>query len=701
MAIIPRANPEEISRIGALPRARNEVQVRTVDGMADAVGGLAGVATDLFQKQQAREDNARLMQARDALSQWETNAFDPENAQGVLSFKGLNALGANEKLLPDLDKTIGSISARMSPRQREQFDEIAQPFKASFAQRLNTHMQREHEAGLQQVRKATIDNTFNQSLSSALDGDMDTAKIRLSEAVAMQERADLDDGQGAEVAKFNRQRLVSSFHAQMLDGTAGRDSLAGRDYLNTYGHEMLPADRLEAERKLAPLVDDARAQDVFDNALLGGPQVDSRAFDAPGDGRRPGAVPAGLKRTIEAAADRYGVPRNIALGMAEQESAFNPQAVGPETKWGRARGLFQYLDSTASNLGIDPLNPEQSANAAMRTLAEQAKARGFDWAIAHHHAGPNEKEHGPKTRAYVESVRQRARRWGGGQGEGASLPAAASEAEVFERLAREPDPVIRAKAEEKARDFYRVKQLRKEEALRAGSQQIHAAIENAPIGQAVRDSLTPQQYAMASENGWLTTLETRRKQRIEGTLVQDDPRLVQQLQTMMLDNPGGFAKLDLGAYATRLAPDTRARFTSAQADVLKPEKMAQFATEAQLLNLALGDMGMSGEASAAKRNAFEKAYFTEKRAFIERNNREPSADESQKIINQLKLPFSKPSFLGFGGGTRRAFEGPEPGYRVPAAARAQIVAALREQGNPNPSEEDIRATYARGAGDAL
>lgn len=111
---------------------------------------------------------------------------------------------------------------------------------------------------------------------------------------------------------------------------------------------------------------------------------------------------------IEDAADRYGVPRELALSMAQQESSLNPGAVGPETRWGRAKGLFQYLDSTAKSLNIDPLDPVQAADAAMWQLASEAQKGGWEWAVAHHHAGPDPKQHGPKTAQYVRQIFDRA-----------------------------------------------------------------------------------------------------------------------------------------------------------------------------------------------------------------------------------------------------------------------------------------------------
>lgn len=94
----------------------------------------------------------------------------------------------------------------------------------------------------------------------------------------------------------------------------------------------------------------------------------------------------------------------LLLAMAHQESTYNPNADGPTTKWGKAKGMFQFLDATAAGHGIDPYDWRQAGTAAAKDLADQIAREGIDWAVAHHHAGPNKKQHGPKTAQYTREV---------------------------------------------------------------------------------------------------------------------------------------------------------------------------------------------------------------------------------------------------------------------------------------------------------
>lgn len=111
-----------------------------------------------------------------------------------------------------------------------------------------------------------------------------------------------------------------------------------------------------------------------------------------------------MKVGLEAAANKYKINPALLMALAQQESTYNPEAVGVPTKWGRARGMFQFLDGTAKGHGIDPLDWRQSADAAAKDLATQIAKKGVDWAIAHHHGGPDSKLHGPKTRQYAAEV---------------------------------------------------------------------------------------------------------------------------------------------------------------------------------------------------------------------------------------------------------------------------------------------------------
>lgn len=135
-----------------------------------------------------------------------------------------------------------------------------------------------------------------------------------------------------------------------------------------------------------------------------------------------GAVP--FQAEFLSASQKYGVPFNVLMGLAEQESSFNPTAIGVPTKYGRAKGLMQYIDSTASSMGINPYDPVQSIDAAARQLRERLdKGYSMQEAVQAHFGGDDRKQWGPKTAQYGKDVLGRAEKFlGNGQTIAAGQP---------------------------------------------------------------------------------------------------------------------------------------------------------------------------------------------------------------------------------------------------------------------------------------
>lgn len=138
----------------------------------------------------------------------------------------------------------------------------------------------------------------------------------------------------------------------------------------------------------------------------------------------PGEVP--FQPYFNAASSKYGVPVNVLMALAQQESSFNPTAVGQPTKYGRAKGLMQYIPSTAQAMGINPYDPVQSIDAAAKQLKTRLD-QGYTMqeAISAHFGGDDRKQWGPKTRAYGMEVLGKAQRFL--DGTPASRPAHASQ----------------------------------------------------------------------------------------------------------------------------------------------------------------------------------------------------------------------------------------------------------------------------------
>jgi soluble lytic murein transglycosylase-like protein len=110
----------------------------------------------------------------------------------------------------------------------------------------------------------------------------------------------------------------------------------------------------------------------------------------------------------QAAAKKYSLPDAFVASVMRAESGFNPAAISPKG----AIGLMQLMPATAHDLGADPTNPSQNADAGAHYLRDllaryEDQPDQVELALAAYNAGPAavEKYHGVppyrETREYI------------------------------------------------------------------------------------------------------------------------------------------------------------------------------------------------------------------------------------------------------------------------------------------------------------
>lgn len=119
------------------------------------------------------------------------------------------------------------------------------------------------------------------------------------------------------------------------------------------------------------------------------------------------AVPDQYVSTIEQAATSNGIPASLLSALLYHESRFEPAVVSSAG----AEGIAQFMPSTATGMGIDPLNPEQAINGAASLLGSYTRQFGsYADALAAYDAGASAVErYGgvppyAETQAYVPAV---------------------------------------------------------------------------------------------------------------------------------------------------------------------------------------------------------------------------------------------------------------------------------------------------------
>lgn len=76
---------------------------------------------------------------------------------------------------------------------------------------------------------------------------------------------------------------------------------------------------------------------------------------------------------------RYGLPSGLLDKMWAKESSRGKNMLGPQTKYGQAKGHFQFLDATAKEMGVsDPFDLTDAAQGTAKYMAQLMKRYGGD-----------------------------------------------------------------------------------------------------------------------------------------------------------------------------------------------------------------------------------------------------------------------------------------------------------------------------------
>ena len=88
---------------------------------------------------------------------------------------------------------------------------------------------------------------------------------------------------------------------------------------------------------------------------------------------------------VRRAAARYRVELRLVMAIIASESGGDPSALSPAG----AIGLMQLMPDTAARLGVDPWDPEQNVDGAVRYLASQLSMfKSVDLSLVAYNAGP-------------------------------------------------------------------------------------------------------------------------------------------------------------------------------------------------------------------------------------------------------------------------------------------------------------------------
>jgi soluble lytic murein transglycosylase-like protein len=173
---------------------------------------------------------------------------------------------------------------------------------------------------------------------------------------------------------------------------------------------------------LSPQETLAKAAQMYNQALHGNVLASARALASTADpgfraymdgnsvapGKRP--LPPEIDTLVHEAAERHGVPAELAAAVAWAESRGDQRARSPAG----AGGIMQLMPETAQELGVNPAIASENVDGGVRYLARQLEKYGGSWkhALMAYNWGPGSvdrwlKEGGAipaETRGYLESI---------------------------------------------------------------------------------------------------------------------------------------------------------------------------------------------------------------------------------------------------------------------------------------------------------
>lgn len=711
MAIrIPRYDGPQV-RATNLPGVRHSDGGVTAEalgaGVGRALGEVGGLVNRIAQEQRQKADDAALMSFRNEMAAVESELlFDPE--RGVYARQGAEAFTAEQDVMPEWDARQSEAIGRLPARLQQRAAGLADGMRINARQGIMRHVLQQTEVYRDQQADAMVANATN----AAVQHYMDPARLgeelaNIEAGVVMKLRGAPDDAVSAAVA-----RARSTALAAVVERTVQDDPFAGDAALQRY-RGLLEADHVIAlEAKLAPLKEAVELDGVAEAVMSGLPTT---AVVPPARG----TPPPELRAAIDAAAEKHGIPAAYLYAIAEQESSFNPAAVGVPTASGeRAQGAFQFLPSTAAELGIDPMNVREAADAAARQFADRMRRKGPEFAIASHFAGEGgatavlvngRAKENPKTARYLAEVEGRALRWAGGGAQAAQAPRTppSTLGEALSAVRADPraaNPLWRRKAEQRIRAEWAVVEADRIDGERVALERMRSAVVAAGAsGASLASVLSPEDLALAQQKGWDETLDAKLQRQRRGELVRTDPVVYDRFARMLVSDPEKFASkqtiMDIWKAEGSLATEDLARLQGLWVEANQPEKaaaaQARKQAESGLVTEGLVKLGYVGDnlpsTTKEKAAAFRLAFAQARDAFRSTQGKEPTYDQDRIILGTVVQQF----LADEAGRVQRTRALSGFGLTIPGEVRAAARARLREAGVENPTEAQVTAYLAR------
>jgi hypothetical protein len=677
-------------------------------GIGRAVGQMGEVVSHIAQQEKEKADTASVMEAQAKLSEYENHTKDPANPDGLYAHKGIDALKAQDVLLPEYDRTAEGLQQGL-PSKRAQmiFRQTMLERRASYQSQITAYAGREKDQYDAEAYNAHT-STGMRDLSQALSiGDAKAAATYEGGLVAGIEEFAKAQGWPAEKTQLATTQAVSKSYRSQIELLATSDPTAAMAQLAHYGPKLTFEDASDLSVKLKPVADYAAAEAAVQQVVTGGVQ--------------PGTVTT----STEALADQLlpCIQRLETGGLKDAASARSGAG---------AVGTFQLIPSTAKaaaqRLGIaytdadltDPVKNKALAREELRYLCEhlgndreavlaaynmgagaaEAWAKGKPYQT---HSGaqwhpryPKDPEAMPaETRNYVRS--------------GIAGGPAPPRASAMEALAAIDNPSVRSKALEIYAKQQAIANAAQQDADRATMESIHTKVYQArDSGAPLNKVLSPDEFSYAVRNGHAEALEaTLTPNKESNTSSLDQSGKINQQFYFAAGNGTPEQQAQGRQFLAEFNPwdVTKYQLTNEQRKVLAneqialkksdPKAMADVSSTGKLVNEAMfNTFGYldhpAGSEEDDKFNQFQ-AQLTDAIQKFKADPRNKGALPTQKDVQVMADTLTLQTASG-----KRYFEPDAGRVEVPAGDAALIRAA-----HPSYTDDQVRRLYllakARGA----
>lgn len=672
MALIPRAAPQ-IEDVNPLPNARPEYRVSSGPNIQAAAFAGSDAIGEIGQKYRDRTDAAAYMEAQRKLSDWSNHWNDPNNADGVTKYKGREALKLGDAMLPDFDRTVGEIAAKLpSERARQKFLEHAQLERDQTYGQINRYATTENDAFMAAERTAFVETRRNDLVRAKLSDPNRFAQLQASTEETIYAEA-AANGRPANETALQIAKLRSDVHVGALEQLMTSDPLAAQLYVDEHRDELLPDSLAAVERTLHPLVEDAQAEEDSELALQG--------LDLEGPTSRDRST---VQADYKGLSEKHGLP----ISSTVRSKAKNNAVDGVSNSQHLAENGGTAADFDVAGVPV----------AKVEAFIADARRAGYEVVDER-----NRKGHKPHI--HLELPPGAKGPTGGGAGGAGGMVAgmAQTEGDAIERVQGIANPTRRKAAEQRIRQKWSQMQQDRQETERKAAEEINLAVWAADPKADLRTILGPQAYAFAASKGMLRSLSEDLKWRREGGVQADVPEVVGTYLETLRRNPQAFAAMDVAKNGRHMSPETRERLLKAQLDVRSgkdPAGFEDFAPEtAQLDALVFGPLKIQfGTEKAGDKQAevmrakFESAYYAVKQQWAAANpGKKPNAEQREAMIRRLTADFvlSGKHVPFYQAGSKGA---------VPPDAAAAIRAEGRKRGKATMTDDEVRHVYLVGVG---